>query len=76
MENHLSRAVQHLIGRITGPLHFRLILHPSLAAFMALRAGIRHAKQGRQAFLWSALFEPGNTGSWYGRGGETLERSS
>lgn len=59
MENHLSRAVEHLIGRITGPLHFRLILQPGLAAFMAVRAGLEDAKQGRQAFLWSALFEPG-----------------
>jgi hypothetical protein len=59
METFLSRTVDHMIGRITGPLCFRLILQPSVAAFMAVRAGLRDAKQGRQPFLWSALFEPG-----------------
>jgi hypothetical protein len=59
MENLLIRTVDHMIGRITGPLRFRLIVQPCVAAFIAVRAGLRDAKQGRPAFLWSALFEPG-----------------
>lgn len=42
METFLSRAVDHMIGRITGPLRFRLILQPGLATFLAVRAGLRH----------------------------------
>lgn len=36
-------------------MKFRLILQPLVAIFFATRAGIRDARAGRPAFLWTAL---------------------
>jgi hypothetical protein len=55
----LSRAVDELMGRASGPMHLRLILQPCMATFLAIRAGIRDARQGQSPFLWTFLTVPG-----------------
>ena len=50
----------NLIGRIGGPLTFRLILQPTTAAFFALRAGWRDACQNRAPYGWVILSDPNN----------------
>ena len=42
-----------LIGRLSGPMTFRVILQPTMAALMALRDGIKDAKAGRPAYFWT-----------------------
>ena len=37
----LTRGVEQLLGRASGPLHFRLILQPIVATALAIRAGLR-----------------------------------
>jgi len=49
---------EELIGRQSGPLYFRLILQPVVAAFLAIRAGRNDAREGKAAFLWAMLREP------------------
>ncbi len=51
----LNRSVEQLLGRASGPLHFRLILQPIVATTLAIRAGIRDAREGQPAFLWTVL---------------------
>jgi hypothetical protein len=41
-----------LIGREHGPLAFRLVLQPKVAALLAIRAGVRDAKAGRPPHGW------------------------
>jgi hypothetical protein len=55
IEEHVSRAVGQLLGRSSGPLHFRLIFQPILATFLAVRAGMRDARRGDPPFLWTLL---------------------
>ena len=38
---------------------FRLILQPAMAALLAFRAGLKDAREGRPAYLWSALTDEG-----------------
>ena len=52
MGDFISMHWHHLIGRIGGPLSFRLIIQPLVAAFFGLRAGLRDAREGRPAFGW------------------------
>jgi hypothetical protein len=52
MDELISRYWQDLVGRTTGPLTFRLIVQPLVAAFFGLRAGLRDARQGSPAFGW------------------------
>ena len=58
MEDTFTRFVNNLLGRLDGPLHFRLILQPTMAIFFAVRDGLRDARQSRPAYLWSLITEP------------------
>jgi len=55
----LSRAVEELLGRASGPMHLRLILQPCMATLLAIRAGRRDARSGQSPFLWTFLTVPG-----------------
>src|SRR5262249_7969529 len=55
----LSAYWNDFIGRFDGPLHFRLIVQPLMATIFAIRDGRRDAREGRAAYLWSFLTDPG-----------------
>lgn len=55
MEEMLNRFWENLIGRASGPMHVRLLLQPLMATFLAVRAGLADGRQGRPAFLWTAI---------------------
>ena len=44
-----------LVGRLHGPMTFRFIMQPLAASFLAVRAGLKDARERRPPFLWSAL---------------------
>jgi hypothetical protein len=58
MEELFTRVWGNLLGRIHGPLTFRLILQPLAAAVIAARAGIRDARKGHSAYGWAVLANP------------------
>ncbi|HEV2099157.1 MAG TPA: hypothetical protein VGR45_09555 [Stellaceae bacterium] len=47
------------LARPSGPMKFRFILQPIMAAIVAVRDGIKDARTGRMAFLWAMLYRPG-----------------
>ena len=53
MEELLARVWDMLIGREHGPLAFRVIIQPSVAALLAIRAGLRDARAGRTPYGWT-----------------------
>lgn len=55
MVDPFARMVESLARRVDGPLHFRLIVQPIVAAVMALRAGMRDERDGKPPFLWAVL---------------------
>ncbi len=60
MAEFLIRTWQHLVGRIDGPMAFRLILQPMVATFLAIRAGSRDAREGRAAYAWALITDVGH----------------
>jgi hypothetical protein len=58
IQQAVRSAVEELLGRSSGPLHFRLILQPMVAAFLAFKAGKRDAAAGEPAFLWELFNRP------------------
>lgn len=58
MDEMLTRTWENLAGRVGGPLTFRLILQPLVAAGLAIRAGLDDARTGRPAYFWSILSDP------------------
>jgi hypothetical protein len=55
MEEMLSRFWDDVIARVGGPMTFRLILQPIMAAIFAVRSGLKDAKEGKPVYFW-ALF--------------------
>jgi hypothetical protein len=58
MEDILARIWDHLVGRLSGPLTFRLLLQPAMSTLFALRDGLRDARAGRAPFLWTIFGSP------------------
>src|SRR5215203_5060133 len=58
MEEILTRVWENLIGRNDGPLTLRLIIQPTVAIIFAIRAGLRDAREGKPAFLWTVFTSP------------------
>jgi hypothetical protein len=58
MKELLTRSWGDLVGRINGPLAFRLILQPIAAAFLAIRAGLKDARSGHPAYGWAIVTDP------------------
>lgn len=42
-----------LKGRTDGPLTLRLLLQPTVATVLAVRAGLKDAREGRPPYLWT-----------------------
>jgi hypothetical protein len=55
LNDAVARIWENLGGRVSGPLSFRLILQPMMAAILATRAGIQDARAGRPPYLWTIL---------------------
>ena len=58
MEDILNRFVTDLIGRLSGPLTLRLFLQPGVAIILALRDGVKDAREGRPPHFWRMVTGP------------------
>jgi hypothetical protein len=47
-----------LLGRAGGPLHFRLLIQPTVAVAVAIRAGLRDSRAGQSGFLADVIGHP------------------
>ncbi|MGA2936223.1 MAG: hypothetical protein ABSF52_03885 [Syntrophobacteraceae bacterium] len=54
----MARVVENLIGRVSGPMKFRLILQPLMAAVFAVRAGLKDAREERPPYFWAIFTHP------------------
>ncbi len=55
MDETASRFWTELLSRPSGPLAFRFLLQPAMAAFYAVRDGARDAKYGRPFYFWAVI---------------------
>ena len=53
-----GRIWQNMLDRPTGPMTFRFVLQPIMAAIAALYDGIKDARGGRSHYLWTVLSDP------------------
>jgi hypothetical protein len=58
MEDLFSRIVEDIVGRVSGPMKFRLILQPVMAAIFAIRSGLKDAKQNKPPYFWALFTDP------------------
>ena len=62
MDDIFNWAWNNLVGRIDGPLKFRLVLQPVMAMIFATRDGLKDAREGRVPYFWAILREPRRSG--------------
>ena len=55
MDDAWMRFASDMVARVTGPMKFRLVLQPAMAAFFAIRAGLADARAGRPPYFWTLL---------------------
>jgi hypothetical protein len=48
----------NVVGRVGGPMTLRIILQPTMAALLAIRAGLKDAREGRAPYFWTILTNP------------------
>jgi hypothetical protein len=58
MEHVLTRVWEQLLGRITGPMKFRLVMQPAMAIFFAILGGLRDAREGKPPYFWGLFTNP------------------
>jgi hypothetical protein len=68
------RVLEDLIGCWDGPFVFRLILQPTTAAILAVRAGLRDARAGRPANGWAILTDSAHCGDLLREGWKDVAR--
>jgi hypothetical protein len=59
MDDIWARVGSQLLARVSGPMKFRLVLQPAMAAFFAIRAGLADARAGKPLYFWALLWDHG-----------------
>lgn len=58
MDEIWMRIVENMIDRVSGPMKFRLVLQPVMAAVFAVMAGLKDARTGKPPYGWALLTDP------------------
>jgi hypothetical protein len=60
MDEIWTRIVDNLIGRVSGPMKFRVFLQPVMATIFAVLAGLKDAKAGKPPYFWGLFTNTGH----------------
>ena len=58
MDEIWARLIENMADRVTGPMKFRLVLQPIMAAIFAIRSGLADAKSGKRPYFWALFTDP------------------
>jgi len=59
MDPMTARIMHNLAERVTGPMHFRLLLQPAMATFFAIRDGLKDARECKPPYFWGLFTDKG-----------------
>src|SRR6267378_857833 len=59
MDDIWMRIASQLAARVSGPMKFRLVIQPAMAAFFAIRSGLTDARAGKPPYFWALVSDPG-----------------
>jgi hypothetical protein len=74
MDELLMRIWGHLTERLDGPMKFRFLLQPTMAAIFAIRAGLKDAQEGRPAYFWAIFTDPAQRGELLREGWKAVSK--
>jgi len=55
-----SRFFEDLVGRLSGPMQFRLVLQPVMALVAAVISGLKDAREGKPAYFYALFTDRAN----------------
>jgi hypothetical protein len=58
MEDVWLRFAENMVNRVSGPMKFRLLLQPTMAALLAIRSGLKDARAGKPPYFWTVATDP------------------
>ena len=70
----LLRGLLDITYRVGGPMTFRTILQPIMAAILAFRAALKDAQTGRPPYLWTIVTNPAQRGDLIREGWKSVAR--
>lgn len=62
MDDLFTRIWTDLVGRVSGPMTFRLILQPTMALIFAVRDGLKDAREKRPPYFHTIFHDPTQRG--------------
>lgn len=74
MEEFIIRVLTGLSDRVGGPMTFRIILQPLMASLLAVRAGLKDAREERPPYLWTILTDATQRASLVREGWKSVAR--
>jgi hypothetical protein len=74
MKDMLMRVWMNLGDRVGGPMTFRIILQPTMAALLALLAGLKDARNGRPPYFWTLLTDAADRADLLREGWKAIAR--
>ena len=72
MDHTMARVLDNLVARVTGPMHFRLLLQPGMATFFAIRDGMRDARECKPPYFWGLFTDKGERESMMKNGWKSV----
>lgn len=58
MDDLWARFLSDMIDRVSGPMKFRLVLQPLMAAIFAIKSGLNDARTGKPPYFWALFSDP------------------
>jgi hypothetical protein len=58
MDDMWTRFATDLVDRVSGPMKFRLVMQPLMAAAYAIYGGLKDAREGKPPYFWSLASDP------------------
>ena len=58
MDDFVTQRFADLVGRIHGPMNVRIYIQTLVAVILAVRAGLRDAREGKPPYFWGLAFNP------------------
>jgi hypothetical protein len=72
MDPIIARISHNLVGRVTGPMKFRLVLQPAMAIFFAIRGGLKDAQECKPPYFWGLFTDKGERESMLKNGWKSI----
>lgn len=60
MDSVIARVVENLVARVTGPMHFRLLLQPGDGNLLRHPSGLKDARGCRPPYFWGLFTDKGD----------------